>query len=143
MKLELEFCDDKNLQFALLNDIEDMEKMINSYLNFAKGIGTENSQEINITKTIKNLIRKLNKGKFDITFNTKKDYFAGSFSQLRCQPSALVASTACFPLWLKICHRHIFLTRRALPEGGFFAPILYLCKKKKTALLSKKLPHLG
>ena len=76
MKLELEFCDDKNLQFALLNDIEDMEKMINSYLNFAKGIGTENSQEINITKTIKNLIRKLNKGKFDITFNTKKDYFA-------------------------------------------------------------------
>lgn len=76
MKLELEFCDDKNLQFALLNDIEDMEKMINSYLNFAKGMGVENSQEINITKTIKNLIRKLNKGKFDITFNTKKDYFA-------------------------------------------------------------------
>ena len=27
--------------------------------------------------------------------------------------SALVASIACFPLWLKICHWHIFLTRRA------------------------------
>ena len=33
--------------------------------------------------------------------------------------SALVASTACFPLWLKICHRHIFLTRRAHTEGAF------------------------
>ena len=42
-----------------------------------------------------------------------------SLSRLRRQPSALVASTACFPLWLKICHRHIFLTRRALPEGAF------------------------
>ena len=30
------------------------------------------------------------------------------------QPSALVAIVDCSPLWLKICHRHIFLTRRAL-----------------------------
>ena len=36
------------------------------------------------------------------------------------EPSAQVASIACSPLWLKICHRHIFLTRRALPEGAFF-----------------------
>ena len=76
MKLELEFCDDKNLQFALLNDIEDMEKMIDSYLNFAKGISPENSERVNITKMIQNLIRKLNKGKFDISFESKKEYFA-------------------------------------------------------------------
>ena len=41
----------------------------------------------------------------------------GPLSLLWRQPSALVASTACFPLWLKICHRHIFLTRRA-PQGA-------------------------
>ena len=76
MKLELEFCDDKNLQFALLNDIEDMEKMIDSYLNFAKGISPENSERVNFTKMIQNLIRKLNKGKFDISFESKKEYFA-------------------------------------------------------------------
>ena len=34
------------------------------------------------------------------------------------EPSALVASIACFPLWLKICHRHIFLTRHAHSEGA-------------------------
>ena len=43
---------------------------------------------------------------------------AFSLSRLRRQPSAQVASIACFPLWLKICHRHIFLTRRAHPEGA-------------------------
>lgn len=76
MKLELEFCDDKNLQFALLNDIEDMEKMIDSYLSFAKGISPENSERINVNKTIQNLIRKLNKGKYDISFDAKKEFFA-------------------------------------------------------------------
>ncbi len=45
----------------------------------------------------------------------------------RRQPSAQVASIACFPLWLKICHRHIFLTRRAHPEGAFdYCPQLNL-----------------
>ena len=76
MKLELEFCDDKNLQFALLNDIEDMEKMINSYLDYSKGNIPENSQRTNITSLIKNIVRKLNKGNYDIKVNAKKDFFA-------------------------------------------------------------------
>ncbi|MDE6224126.1 MAG: ATP-binding protein, partial [Alphaproteobacteria bacterium] len=76
MKLELEFCDDKNLQFALLNDIEDMEKMINSYLDYAKGNIPENSQKTNITNLIKNIVRKLNKGNYDIKVNAKANIFA-------------------------------------------------------------------
>ena len=76
MKLELEFCDDKDLQFALLNDIEDMEKMINSYLDYAKGNLPENSFETNITALVKNIVRKLNKGNYDIKVNAKKNYFA-------------------------------------------------------------------
>lgn len=76
MKLELEFCDDKDLQFALLNDIEDMEKMINSYLNYAKGNIPESSQKTNITALINNIVRKLNKGNYDITVNSKKNIFA-------------------------------------------------------------------
>ena len=75
MKLELEFCEDKNIQFALLNDIEDIEKIIYSYLSFARGITHENSMKINITKTIQNLIKKLNKGKYDISFESKKEYY--------------------------------------------------------------------
>lgn len=76
MKLELEFCDDKDLQFALLNDIEDMEKMINSYLDYSKGNVVENSQKTNITGLIKNTVRKLNKGNYDIKVNAKKNFFA-------------------------------------------------------------------
>ncbi len=76
MKLELEFCDDKDLQYALLNDIEDMEKMINSYLDYAKGNIPEQSQRTNITSLIKNVVRKLNKGNYDIVVNTNRSYFA-------------------------------------------------------------------
>ena len=31
-----------------------------------------------------------------------------------CHPTGPLAGKACSTLWLKICHRHIFLTRRAL-----------------------------
>ena len=41
------------------------------------------------------------------------------------QPSALVAIVDCFPLWLKICHRHIFLTSRALVRGSQVRSNLY------------------
>ena len=47
-----------------------------------------------------------------------------SLTRLRQEPSARVASIACFPLWLKICHRHIFLTRRAHPEGAYLCETL-------------------
>ncbi|MDR1476741.1 MAG: hypothetical protein LBI17_01275, partial [Rickettsiales bacterium] len=43
MKLEAEFFEDKNLQFAMLNDMEEMEKMIDSYLSYAKGGQREKS----------------------------------------------------------------------------------------------------
>lgn len=76
MKLELEFCDDKDLQYALLNDIEDMEKMINSYLEYAKGNIKETSQRTNINGLIKNVVRKLNKGNYDIKINEKQDCYA-------------------------------------------------------------------
>ena len=52
------------------------EKMIDAYLNYAKGMPEEISENINVTKTVQNLIRKLNKGNFDINFSAKKDYFA-------------------------------------------------------------------
>ena len=40
-------------------------------------------------------------------------------------PSALVAIIDCSPLWLKICHWHIFLTRRALYTREPFFMFIY------------------
>ena len=68
-----------------------------------------------------------------------------SLSRLWRQPSAQVASIACFPLWLKICHRHIFLTRRAHPEGalgaGLFSLFLRCLKGAGGGLLQKSPSH--
>ena len=36
-------------------------------------------------------------------------------------PTGPLAGKACSTLWLKICHRHIFLTRRALSQGRLLA----------------------
>ena len=75
MKLELEFAEDKNLQFALLDDISYMEKMIDNYLEFSKGIENEIPRKLNLTQILKRLVSKFNKGSFEIKFISKADYF--------------------------------------------------------------------
>ena len=75
MKMSLEFCIDKDVKFALSNNIENMTKMIDSYIDFAEKINNEKQQLSNITFKIKHIIKKINKGMFDITINSKKDYF--------------------------------------------------------------------
>jgi two-component system osmolarity sensor histidine kinase EnvZ len=76
MKLELEFSEDKDLQFALLSDIEEMEKMIDSYLSYAKGNVKENSSKTDITAMMKDVIRRSNKGNYDVAFDSSVQYFA-------------------------------------------------------------------
>lgn len=76
MKLELEFSTDKDLQFALLHDIENMEKTIDTYLEFSNNLYKEDFQQVNITKSIRKVIKKLNKGSFDIEFNTPKEHYS-------------------------------------------------------------------
>jgi two-component system osmolarity sensor histidine kinase EnvZ len=76
MKLEAEFFEDKNLQFAMLNDMEEMEKMIDSYLSYAKGGQREKSERVEIGDLLKNAIRKANKGKYDIAFESQGRHFA-------------------------------------------------------------------
>lgn len=76
MKMSLEFCTDKDVKFALYDNIANMTKMIDSYLDFAEKIDNEKQQFSNITFKIKHIIKKINKGMFNIQLNSKKDYFA-------------------------------------------------------------------
>lgn len=65
MKLHISMSDDKELK-ELNNDILDMEKMINSYLNFAKAGGTENSELVNYKRYFNKIMVK----KPNITFES-------------------------------------------------------------------------
>ena len=52
MKLQLAFIKDKNLADKLSDDIDEMEKMLNDYLQFAKTQSQENTATININNLL-------------------------------------------------------------------------------------------
>ena len=58
IKLQLAFIKDNNISKKLSEDIEEMEKMLNEYLQFASSTSSEKDESFNISKTIKSLIKK-------------------------------------------------------------------------------------
>ena len=58
IKLQLAFIKDNNISKKLSEDIEEMEKMLNEYLQFASSTSSEKDEAFNISKTITSLIKK-------------------------------------------------------------------------------------
>ena len=61
MKLQLAFIKDKNLADKLSDDIDEMEKMLNEYLQFAKSSFQEKDEMFNLTELINEIIKKYDK----------------------------------------------------------------------------------
>ena len=60
IKLQLAFIKDKNISKKLSEDIEEMEKMLNEYLQFAKSTSSETNESFDISDLINLTIRKYN-----------------------------------------------------------------------------------
>jgi len=58
IKLQLAFIQDKNIAKKLSNDVQEMEKMLNDYLQFASSRSGEKTENFNITNLIENIINK-------------------------------------------------------------------------------------
>ena len=58
IKLQLAFIKDNKISKKLSEDIEEMEKMLNEYLQFASSKSSEKNELFNISKTIVSLIKK-------------------------------------------------------------------------------------
>ena len=58
IKLQLAFVKDKEITKKLSNDVDEMEKMLNEYLQFSKSSFTEKSENFNLTKLIKEIVKK-------------------------------------------------------------------------------------
>jgi two-component system osmolarity sensor histidine kinase EnvZ len=56
IKLQLTFIKDKNIAEKLSNDVAEMEKMLNEYLQFAKSQFSEKTDKFNISDLIRNVI---------------------------------------------------------------------------------------
>ena len=79
MKLQLAFIKDINLSKKLTEDINEMEKMLNEYLQFTSSSNSEKDEMFDISELIENIINKYNKENISqnliprIYFNGKKN----------------------------------------------------------------------
>ena len=58
IKLQLAFIKDKQLSNKLSEDVNEMEKMLNEYLQFSKNRSSEKGEEFNLSKLLENTIQK-------------------------------------------------------------------------------------
>jgi len=60
MKLQIAFINDKDISDKLAEDINEMEKMLNEYLQFTSSSYSEKDEEFNLSKIIENIVNKYN-----------------------------------------------------------------------------------
>jgi two-component system, OmpR family, osmolarity sensor histidine kinase EnvZ len=60
MKLQLAFIKDENISKKLSGDIDEMEKMLNEYLQFSKLTSEEKTETFDISELIENTVKKYN-----------------------------------------------------------------------------------
>ena len=69
LKLQLALLDKKDTAKKMAEDIDEMERMLNDYLQFAKSQSEEKSKNFNITKTIESLLKKYEPYKYEFYQN--------------------------------------------------------------------------
>jgi len=73
IKLQLAFIKDQNIAKKLSDDVLEMEKMLNEYLQFASSSFSEKTEKFNISNLIENIIKKYENEK--ITSQFSKDIY--------------------------------------------------------------------
>jgi two-component system osmolarity sensor histidine kinase EnvZ len=76
LKLQLTFLKDKTISKKMSDDIDEMEKMLNEYLQFSKSQFNENTETFQINEFLKDIIRKYNNNKIEF-HDEEKIYFDG------------------------------------------------------------------
>jgi len=61
MKLQLAFIKDKDISEKLSNDIVEMEKMLNEYLQFSKSRSNEKTEKFNLSELVEDSVKKYEK----------------------------------------------------------------------------------
>ena len=73
MKLQIAFIKDKDLAFKLSEDINEMEKMLNEYLQFTSSSFLEKDEKFNLSELIEEIVLKYNND--NISINTIPDIY--------------------------------------------------------------------
>tara|TARA_Y100001970_G_scaffold193801_1_gene235546 strand:- start:2745 stop:4064 length:1320 start_codon:yes stop_codon:yes gene_type:complete len=73
IKLQLAFIKDKEITNKLSNDVDEMEKMLNEYLQFSRSNFTEKSEKFNLSELILSIVKKYENK--NILFNKDSEIF--------------------------------------------------------------------
>tara|TARA_B110001452_G_scaffold126856_1_gene105371 strand:+ start:189 stop:1502 length:1314 start_codon:yes stop_codon:yes gene_type:complete len=76
IKLQLAFIKDKNIVNKLSDDVQEMEKMLNEYLQFSNSRSSEETEKFNITVLLENIIQKY-ENRYITTELSKEVYMNG------------------------------------------------------------------
>ena len=71
LKLQLAMTDKKDTARKMASDIDEMEKMLNDYLQYAKSQSEEDYVAININNLVGDIMKNYEKSKYDLTFDSK------------------------------------------------------------------------
>ena len=82
LKLQLSFLKDKEISKKMSNDINEMEKMLNEYLQFSKNQFNEHTETFQMNEFLENTINKYTNNKIEF-HSDKKIYFDGRIDSLR------------------------------------------------------------
>ena len=93
MKLQLALIKDKNLINRFSSDIDEMEKMLNEYLQFSSESNQEQNEEFELNELIKNLISKFNNNLIKFNSGEKFIFNGRKLSIQRCLNNLIENST--------------------------------------------------
>ena len=88
MKLQLTFIKDQDLSKKISRDIDDMEKMLNEYLQFTSSSFSQKDETFNISELIKNIIKKYENDNissniaYEVYMNGRKNLIQRSINNL-------------------------------------------------------------
>ncbi len=75
LKLQLAMTDKKDTAKKMASDIDEMEKMLNDYLQYAKSQSEEDYVEININELVEDILRNFDRSKFEFKNNGQVNIF--------------------------------------------------------------------
>ena len=73
LKLQLAMMDKKETAHKMAEDIDEMERMLNDYLQYAKSQAEEKSVKIQVNKLVKNILKKYNEDKY--SFSSEEEFY--------------------------------------------------------------------
>tara|TARA_B100000963_G_scaffold355124_1_gene372804 strand:+ start:966 stop:2285 length:1320 start_codon:yes stop_codon:yes gene_type:complete len=82
LKLQLAMIDQKKISEKMSKDIDEMEKMLNDYLEFAKSQSEENTGKISLTNLLKDLKSSFNTDNLKISYD-EEIFYTGRIRSLR------------------------------------------------------------